>query len=788
MERLGRYEILSELGRGAMGIVYKARDPNIDRLVAIKVISPDAGMDPGRAKELRERFKREARAAGRLSHPNIITVFDASEDEGRAFLVMEFVEGTPLDSMLHAGHLFSIEDVASIGMQVAQALDYAHQNGIVHRDIKPANIMLTKTGVAKVADFGIARLAEASVTRTGLAVGTPNYMSPEQVAGHKVDGRSDQFSLGVMLYELLCFEKAFPGDTLTTVLYRIMQEDPIPIRRVNPALPEDVDVVLRKAMAKNPDDRYPRAVDLAQDFQIVASGGTVAVTGGAANLDATMAEGVDTKQLAGLKTQTRPAASLGGETLSMDAPVVALRGAGKKSRLPLIAASAVAALALAIGLGWFFVIQPAQEAKRQQEEQAQLAQQKKQQQEEQAQLAQQKKQEEKKGEPQAPPPKPLLDQLVLAKAIRRDGRPDGESKQFAASDPQVVLLASGKNLVEQTAVRVKWFDPENKEIPPSGVPKLTLDGKGGWRATAELALAGSAKPGRWKAEFSLGDHVTQALSFTVTPPVEAKAPEPPTKAATAPVAAAPAPAPASPPAPSGPRAGALQKRGKDEAEMAFVSGGAFTMGDTLGDGEPAEKPTSRVTLASFWIDRFEVTFDQFAKFVQGGGYKTQGNWEQNRARGGNHPVVNVTWADAVAYCRWADKRLPSEAEWEFSARGPEGRKYPWGNQWDATRAAFRGNRGGNNASSPVGSYAAGASPFGVQDLAGNVWEWTSSLEKPYPYAAADGREDPQVSGPRASRGGSWFTTQDLLRSSARDFPSARSQNDKLGFRCAQSGS
>ena len=167
MERLGRYEILAELGRGAMGVVYKARDPNIDRLVAIKVISPDAGMDAARAKELRERFQREARASGRLSHPNIITIFDASEDEGRAFLVMEFIEGgRTLESMMHEGHIFTLEDVAALAGQVGGALDYAHQNGIIHRDIKPANIMVTKTGTMKVADFGIARLTETSMTRT----------------------------------------------------------------------------------------------------------------------------------------------------------------------------------------------------------------------------------------------------------------------------------------------------------------------------------------------------------------------------------------------------------------------------------------------------------------------------------------------------------------------------------------------------------------------------------------------------------------------------------------------
>ena len=768
MEQLGRYEILDELGRGAMGVVYKARDPNIDRMVAIKVISPEAGMDPARAKELRERFQREARAAGRLSHPNIVTVFDASEDQGRAFLVMEFVEGTTLDSMVNAGHTFTLEDVASIGMQVAQGLDYAHQNGIVHRDIKPANIMFTKSGTAKIADFGIARLAETSVTRTGLAVGTPNYMSPEQVAGHKVDGRSDQFSLAVMLYELLCGEKAFPGDTLTTVLYRIMQEDPRPIRQINPALPETVDAVLRKAMAKNPDDRYSLAVDMARDLQMLASGGTVSVANAGPSLGATMAEGIDVRTLAGVQPRTR-AASAGDATMAMDAVAGPVRPS-RRSPWLLIGAGGIAALSIGIGV-WLWSRPTATPPPGAVSVQAP------------APIVE----ASKPTSPPAPeekskPKPPQLQELILAKEVRPDGRPVGPSKQFAASDTQVALLARGSNLTEQIPVRVKWFDPDGKEVPPSGVPKLVLDGKGGWRAVAEVALAGGAKPGRWKAEFTLGDEINQALSFTVTPPaVAAPAPAP------APVEVAKAPAPTAPPPPAqpaGPRPGQTQKRGKDEAEMALVPAGSFTMGDTFGDGDPAEKPTASVALKAFWLDRFEVTFDQFAKFVQAGGYKPQGNWEQLRSRGGNHPVINVTWNDAVAYCRWADKYLPSEAEWEYAARGTEGRKYPWGSQWDPNRARFRGNKGTATAA-PVGSYPNGASPFGIQDLAGNVWEWTASLEKPYPYVATDGREDLRTGGSRVTRGGSWLGDSEFLRTTARDFLSPTSKNDKLGFRCAQ---
>jgi formylglycine-generating enzyme required for sulfatase activity/tRNA A-37 threonylcarbamoyl transferase component Bud32 len=769
MEQLGRYEILDELGRGAMGVVYKARDPNIDRLVAIKVISPEAGMEPTRAKELRERFQREARAAGRLSHQNIITIYDAAEDQGRAFLVMEFIEGTTLDSMMHAGHTFTMEDVASIGAQVAQGLDYAHQNGIVHRDIKPANIMLTKTGIVKIADFGIARLAETGVTRTGLAVGTPHYMSPEQVAGNKVDGRSDQFSMAVMLYELLCGEKAFPGDTLTTVLYRIVQEDPVPIRRVNPALPEAIDAVLRKAMAKSPDARYPLAGDLARDLEAVASGGTASVTSAVPSLDETMAEGVDTHQLTGIRPQARGVSSIDA-TVATQA-VTGRTGTSRRSPWLFVGAGGVAALAIGVGL-WLWprpAVTPAPAPVP-----AQVP----------APVA-----EVPRPPAPAPPtteekPKPKppqLQELILAKEIRPDGRPVGSGKQFTSSDPQVALLARGMNLTEPVPVRVKWYDPDGKEIPPSGVPKLVLDGKGGWRAIAELALAGGAKPGRWKAEFALGDDISQALSFTVISPPTA-APAPPA----APVEVAKAPVPIAP-APAGARPGQIQKRGKDEAEMVFIPAGSFTMGDTIGDGDPAEKPTADVALKAFWLDRFEVSFDQFAKFVQVAGFKPQGNWEQLRSRGNTHPVVNVTWNDAVAYCRWADKYLPSEAEWEFAARGTEGRKYPWGNQWDPNRARFRGNKG-TGTTAPVGSYPTGASPFGVQDLAGNVWEWTASLEKPYPYVATDGREDPRTGGSRVTRGGSWLGDSEFLRAAARDFLSPTSKNDKLGFRCAQSAS
>jgi serine/threonine-protein kinase len=273
MERLGRYELLKELGRGAMGVVYQARDPQIDRLVAIKLLSAPEAPPPGRPtspgetaadvlREWRERFRREAQAAGRLSHPNVVAIHDVGEDRGQPYLVMEFVEGESLDALLRRRRVLPVDEAVSIGAQVAEALGHAHQHGIIHRDVKPANIMLRADGVVKVADFGIARLSGADVTQTGRILGSPSYMSPEQVSGLKVDGRSDLFSLGTVLYEMLTGEKAFHGETISTITYRIVHEEPTPLRRLNPAFSGKLDACLRRAMAKDPAQRYARAADL----------------------------------------------------------------------------------------------------------------------------------------------------------------------------------------------------------------------------------------------------------------------------------------------------------------------------------------------------------------------------------------------------------------------------------------------------------------------------------------------------------------------------------------------
>jgi len=263
-KKIGRYEIEKTLGRGAMGVVYLARDPIIDRLVALKTLRVD--LDAEFADEFRERFVREARAAGRLNHPGIVTVHDVGEDPetGLMYIAMEHVEGRDLKQILADGHLFRPSEAARIAADVATALDYAHSLGVVHRDVKPANIILTSDGTAKITDFGIARLETSNLTVEGQFIGTPNFMSPEQITGNDIDGRSDIFSLGVVLFTLLTGQRPFGGDTMHEVTLRIVQEpSPIP-STITEDIPAALNPIVLKCLEKNPDRRFQTGAELAK--------------------------------------------------------------------------------------------------------------------------------------------------------------------------------------------------------------------------------------------------------------------------------------------------------------------------------------------------------------------------------------------------------------------------------------------------------------------------------------------------------------------------------------------
>jgi serine/threonine protein kinase len=265
---LGRYEVVRELGKGAMGLVYLAKDPLIGRLVALKTIRAVPTSDDEEAREYQQRFVREAQAAGNLSHPAIVTVHDIGQDEasGMSFIAMEYVDGPTLKEIIQQGRQLPYEELAEIVAQVAEALDFAHSKGIIHRDVKPANILLWGDSRAKITDFGIAKIATAvaNLTTTGQFIGTPNYMAPEQVKGAAIDGRSDLFSLGIVLYESLTRRKPFGGDSLTTISYKIVHDVYPSLREVDPTIPGGFEAVVAKCLAKDPADRYQRGRDLAQ--------------------------------------------------------------------------------------------------------------------------------------------------------------------------------------------------------------------------------------------------------------------------------------------------------------------------------------------------------------------------------------------------------------------------------------------------------------------------------------------------------------------------------------------
>jgi predicted Ser/Thr protein kinase len=337
--KLGKYEIRRELGSGAMGVVYEGWDPGIARRVAIKTVKRDQ-LDRAEAGEILARFQREAQAAGRLSHPNIVGIYEYGEDDGTAFIAMEFIEGRELKDYFDANERFALPEVGRIMAQLLAALGHAQQNGITHRDIKPANIILLKDGTVKVADFGIARIESSNLTQAGAVLGTPAYMSPEQFMGQTVDGRSDLFSAGVILYQFLTGDKPFTG-TLTTIMHKVLKEDPPAPSELNVQVPRPFDGLVRQALAKRPEDRF-------QNAQAFAAAIDVALQKPQSD-DATVM-GADAT-LAGLPPAVAPAAAPAVPAVPV-APVLAA-AATARPKVPMLALAGIAAVAVAGGAFMF---------------------------------------------------------------------------------------------------------------------------------------------------------------------------------------------------------------------------------------------------------------------------------------------------------------------------------------------------------------------------------------------------------------------------------------------------
>jgi serine/threonine-protein kinase len=279
-EMLGRFEVLAEIGRGAMGIVYKAKDPMLERIVAIKTIN--MGMDRDGAEMYEKRFYQEARAAGGLNHPNIVTVYDIGKTDTECYMAMECIEGAELRTLLLPGKPLPVPRALTIAAQVAEGLAYAHERGVVHRDIKPANIMVPENGAVKITDFGIARMRSSNVqTQTGMMMGSPKYMSPEQVIGKRADHRTDIFSLGVILYEMLTGATPFSGESVNAVMYQIVNFVPPAPSALNPASPPALDGIVAGMLAKSLEERFQSAAEVAcalRQCELQANGAATGAT------------------------------------------------------------------------------------------------------------------------------------------------------------------------------------------------------------------------------------------------------------------------------------------------------------------------------------------------------------------------------------------------------------------------------------------------------------------------------------------------------------------------------
>jgi len=333
MDRIGRYEIVGELGRGAMGIVYRALDPAIGRTVAVKTIHLHAVGDESERARQRERLRREAQSAGVLSHPGIVTIYDIVEEQDTAYIFMEFVDGVTLEKRVTQGPLLQREAILDILKQTAEALDYAHSKCVVHRDIKPANLMLRVDGQVKITDFGVARLTTNNMTQAGAILGTPNYMSPEQLQGRVVNGTADQYSLAVIAYELLAGERPYHAESLPTLIFRILSEQPPDPRRLNPSLPNGLTPLLERALSKAPEQRFANCLRFIEALE------TCLATTSWQPLPRGAADSLPTVAGASVAPPPQPTPA-----------------AATKRRIPVLSTAVlIGLLVFGAGFGWFFV-------------------------------------------------------------------------------------------------------------------------------------------------------------------------------------------------------------------------------------------------------------------------------------------------------------------------------------------------------------------------------------------------------------------------------------------------
>jgi serine/threonine-protein kinase len=634
-----KYRIEEKIGEGGMGKVYRATHVHMDNTVALKILHTHLASD----QTALERFRREARAAAYIRHPNAVAVtdFGVTKDTGIAYLVMEFLEGVELRQKIKQQKQLDYEESFLIVQQTCAALQAAHAKGIIHRDLKPDNIWLlpTEDGITrvKVLDFGIAKLKTttetSALTQQGMIVGTPYYMSPEQCRGEELDARSDIYSMGVILYEMMTGEVPFQASTPVGVVLKHANEPPRPPHELRGELPTPLEDVILRALKKKREERQESAVQLAQELET-----------------ALYAAGIELKLLG---TATPQGTML--PTGYTNAPKTAMSMQGGVGMASPTQASGTSQTALGGTTSGQMADRSSESGQR-----------------------------------------PIFGSLEQQTSDTLAGRP-GQQKLILAAVAAFVVIAIIAGVI--------WWSQSATQPAPGPSPS--------------------------------------------------------------PVPDAPKPSPGDPNPPPG---------------MIYIKGGEFTMGNDLSNDE-FQKPEHTETVSPFFIDQYEVTVEDYYKFMRARNQEPPQGWPENWKQGNfspeerRLPVTNVSWYDAQEYAEFAGKRLPTETEWEYAARGADKRLYPWGKQFSPDY----GNIGEGRPKSirPVGSFQNDRSPFGLFDMAGNVAEWTDS--DPRAYRGSRARSDEG----KILRGGSFEVDKSYALVTSRAALAPTVKSGSVGFRCAK---
>jgi formylglycine-generating enzyme required for sulfatase activity/tRNA A-37 threonylcarbamoyl transferase component Bud32 len=711
-DQLGKYHILKELGRGAFATVHLAQDTVLHRKVALKILHPPLLADPNFVR----RFENDARAAAQLDHPHIVTVYELGQAEGRLFIAMQYLSGGSLaDRLADMGPLSFVNAVTAV-VQVAEALDYAHDLGFLHRDVKPTNVLFDARGDAVLADFGLVTAAESSViarSSAGGTVGTPAYIPPELWENQSAQPATDVYTLACVLYEALTGKALFQGDTSPAVMRAHFRPPHFPATWPQ-SVPSEIEDLLRRALVAAPAERIPTPATFAAELQELA----------------------------------------------------------ERAADPLLAPYTALQAALAAE-DWSQALQLAAEIRTENPDYRDVT--------------------------------ALAQQATQAQA--REERGQWAAQKWLEMAPE---SAEAQRVLERIDARLRAVSPEKEVAAKSGAdrtpePEAEPESRNSLFSRLPLWLWGVL--GLIALVLVVGTGVllnsSRAVPYptpTYTPTITHTPTRTPTPTATATPTHTPSPTPTPTLAP-----GATQVREADGMTLVYVPAGEFAMGSTEGYGD--EQPVHTVALDAFWLDQTEVTNAQYATFLNERGNQEEGGvtWLdiedgdcqieksgdtfQPESGYGVHPVIEVSWYGAAVYCEWTGGRLPTEAEWEYAARGPEGFVYPWGDSWQPGLANCDEDdcEDGFEYTAPVGSFPEGASWVGALDMAGNVWEWVADWYDAEYYARSP-RENP--TGPedgdyRVQRGGSWGNSVDVSRCGYRRWDDPWGRDFDWGFRCVR---